>query len=216
MQGFAINVFLSCSILLPAAVAIFRIRFIDHNFYPFIFLVWLGLINEVLSIVLAYTIRNNSTNSNIYTLFEYALILFQFYKWDELTLKRYYFFVVLGLVVWTGDNLIFNSISSDNSVFRIFYSFIIIFFSINQINKTVIYEMRSLIKNASFLISISFLIYYSCKAFMEVFNIYHADESFQFIRNVLMILYVANFLSNINYAIAILCIRLKQEFIMPY
>jgi hypothetical protein len=140
----------------------------------------------------------------------------QLYKWNGSAIKRYYFFGAIGLMVWIADNLIINNVSGNNSIFRIFYSFIIAFFSIDLINKLIIYGRRSLIKNSIFLICGTFLIYYSCKAFIEVFNAFHLGLSDQFNRHVFMILYWTNLFSNIIYPIAILCMPAKQEFTMPY
>ena len=216
MNGYFINILLNHSILIPAIIGGIRFRSIAHAYYPFIFLMWLGLLNETLSLILIYTIRSNAVNSNIYVLIEYLVVLVQFYTWNNSFIKRYYFFAGLGLIVWIADNFLIHAINDNNSIFRIFYSFIIVFFSIDQINKLIINERKSLIKNAVFLICSTFFIYYSCKAFVEVFNAFDLGLSNGFNRHVFMVLYFANVLSNIVYAIAILCIPTKQEFTMPY
>ena len=217
MHGFILNVLLSYSILIPAAVGIVRFTSITQDFYPFILLIWLGLVNETVSIILAYTIKSNVVNSNIYVLLEYFLILVQFYKWNGPRNSRlYYFFALTGLSVWIADNVVINTVTENNSIFRIFYSSVITFFSIALINKVFVRERNSLIKNAMFLICSTFFIYYSCKAFVEVFNAFHLGLSKQFNRYVFMILYLANSFSNIIYAIAILCIPRKQKFTQPF
>lgn len=212
MDGFALNILLSYSVIIPAIIGIIRFTSISCIYYSFIFLIWLGFINETLSIILVYTLKSNTINSNIYVLIEYFFILFQLYKWNGSDIKKNYFFVALGLAIWIGDNLIINAGNGNNSIFRIFYSLVIVFFSINMINKLIIYERKNLLKNAIFLICISFLLYYGCKAFVEVFNAFHLGLSDIFNRNIFKILYFANLISNIMYAIAILCIPRKQEF----
>lgn len=216
MQNFALDILLNHSIIIAAFITVFRLKPIFQSYYPFIFFIWLGLVNETLSLLLIYKFRSNTANSNVYVLFEYCLILLQFYKWQGIKKAKLYVLISAGLLVWTGDNLILNSISTNNSIFRIFYSFIIVFLSIDQISKIIVNERGNLLKNAMFLICIAFLTYYGCKAFIEVFNAFHLGFSDTFNRNIFMILYFANLFSNIVYAIAILCIPTKQEFSLQY
>lgn len=216
MRGYIVNILLNHSISIAAIAGACRIKKIDSSYYPFVFLIWIGFLNETLSLILIYTIKSNTINSNIYVLFEYILILFQFYKWNGSNDRRlYYFFALTGLLVWIADNLMLNSISGNNSIFRIFYSSVITFFSINFIKKLITYEDGNLIKNAIFLICSCFFIYYSCKAFVEVFNAFHLGLSNRFNRQVFMVLYFANLFSNIVYLIAILCIPTNQEYTPP-
>ena len=216
MYSYSINILLNHSIVIAAVIAIIRFKAIIKSFHPFILFIWLGCINETVSLILIYSARSNAINSNIYVLFEYGILLFQFYKWNDSPFKKYLFFLLTGIAVWCADNVIINELNENNSIFRIFYSFVIAFFSVNQINKIIIYERRSLVSNAEFLICITFLGYYSIKAFVEVSNAFHLALSNLFYRELWMILYFVNFLSNIMYAIAILCIPKKQEFTLPY
>lgn len=216
MNDFVLHILLNHSITLAAVIAFFRFKKIGQSFHPFVFFIWLGFANETLSLILIYTIRSNAVNSNVYVLIEYIMILWQFYKWNNSAIRNYYFFAALGLVIWIADNLIINTIDGNNSLFRITYSFITVFFSIDQINKLIIYDRGGLIRSAAFQICIAFLIYYSCKTFVEVFNAFHLNISDVFSRRVFMPLYFINLLSNIIYAIAVLCIPSKREFTWRY
>jgi len=216
MNGYVLNIVFNHSISIAAIIAIIRFKAIPENFYPFIFFIWAGFVNETLSLILILTVNTNTVNSNIYVLIEYSLILLQFYKWNGYFNKRYYFLFVPGLFIWIADNLILHTISGNNSIFRIYYSFVIVLLGLNQINKLTLHESRSLIKNAIFLICMTFLIYYSCKAFVEVFNAFHLGLSDEFNRSVFMILYFANLISNLIYSIAIICIPANQESTLPF
>lgn len=188
----------------------------DNIFRPFIGLLWLGLLNEILSFFLSFTIKSNMMNSNIYVLLEYALIIYQFRRWDNLTAGAGAFFVAAGLAVWVADNFFINSIHSRSSISRIGYSFIIILFSINEINRLIVFERRSLLKNPVFLICFTFLVYYSYKAFAEVFIAFNLSLSREVYAHIALTVTVINFISNILYTIAVLCIPPKLEFTMPY
>jgi hypothetical protein len=158
----------------------------------------------------------NTFNSNLFVLLEYVAILFQFYKWNDQNGRMYYLLAGLGLAIWITDNLIINSITQNNSLFMRFYSVVILFFRIAQVNKIIIYERGSLLKNAMFIICFAFLFYYGFKAFIESFNAFHIGLRNVFLGNLWIILYFVNFISNLLYAVAILCMPTKQEFTMPY
>lgn len=216
MQGYYLFAFLNAMVAIPAIIAIVRFQLVKDFYFPFVLFIWIGCINEFLSIALAYTIGTSAANSNIYVLLEYILILIQFLKWNTISKLYAGILVTMGVIVWLTDNVIINAISESNSIFRIFYSLIIVLCSIDQLNKLIINTQKHLLKYPVFLICINFLIFYSIKAFIEVFNAYRLDFGSRFNRNVFTSFYLVNFFSNIIYAIAILCIPKKQEFTLPY
>ncbi len=155
-------------------------------------------------------------NSNIYILIEYMIILVQFAIWNRKPVAQYALYVAAGMVVWIVDNFFFHSLSANNSVFRLFYSVVIVLFSLDQFNKIVLYEKPPLGKNSVFLICTGFILFFGFKAFMESFNIFHVGLSRLFLTRLFLILSGVNLLSNLLYAYAILCIPRKQEFTLPY
>ena len=216
MHGFLLNIFLNHSVMIAAFIAAVRFKTVCKNFQPFILFIWLGFINETISLVLIYTKGYNTVNSNIYVLLESMIIFYQFYHWETISRHLYYGLLLIAFSIWTADNLVWHRLSDNNSMFRIAYSFLVIACSLKEINKLVSCERVSLIKNPVFLICTAFLIYYSCKAFVEVFNAWHLQVSHTFNREIFTILYFADFISNIIYAIALLCIPRKQVFTMQY
>jgi hypothetical protein len=109
-----------------------------------------------------------------------------------------------------------NSLTQNNSLFRAFYSLIIVFLSIDQINKLIVFEYSNLFKNAAFIICITFLFYYGCRSFVEAFNAFHVGLTAGILGNLWIIMYFVNAIANIFYAIAIICIPTKQVFTLPY
>lgn len=216
MNSFNIYVFLNYSIILAVIIAIIRFKSVLKTFYPFIFFIWLGSANETVSLLLIHKYKSNAINSNIYVLAEYLLLLWQFYKWNVNYAQNCVFSAGIGILVWIADNLLVNAIDSNNSIFRIFYSFIIVFFSIDMLNRVIVNEKNSSSKNAVFLVCIGLLIYYGFKALLEVFNAFNLGFSDMFYKNIWITLSVVNFIANIIYAIAILCIPRKQEFSLLY
>jgi hypothetical protein len=216
MSNYILGIVLNHSIIIAAILGVIALRHITRSFYPFIFLILLVLINESLSLVLIYNNGNNAVSSNIFVLFEFGLLLYQFYRWNNGRVAKYYFIAAAGIITWLLDNFILNSISQNNSLFRVAYSFVIVLFSIDLVNKIIIYEKGRLRGNAMFIICITFIFYYGCKAFVESFNIFHFGVSDSFLSNLWITLYFVNGVSNIIYAIAILCIPTREEFTLQY
>ena len=217
MHNYTLTIFLNHSIILAAVLSLVRYKVIKRSYYPFIFLIWLGLVNESISLLLAYTIRNNALNSNVFVLLEYFTVLYQFYKWNEGDGGRKYFVLAcVGVMIWTADNFIINAITQNNSLFRACSSLIIVFLTVGQLSKIIVFQRGMLLKNAMFIICITFLFYFSCKAFVESLNAFHLGLSRRVLGNLWVMLYFVNFISNLLYAIAVLCIPMKHKFISQY
>lgn len=214
MHSFLVSIVVNFSIAIPALLAVIRFKHIHRSFYPLIFLIWLGLANESLSIVMVVSTGSNTANANIFVLAEFLLLLLQFYSWNTGSSKKYILFASLGVAVWITDNLVLNTLSQNNSLFRALYSFAILLFSIEQTGKIVAWEKEPLLKNAIFIFCIAFLFYYGCKAFVEMMNAFHTGLDRQILWNFWIVMYFVNALSNIFYAIAILCIPTRKEFIL--
>lgn len=208
-------IFFNMSIALAAAIGMIRFNSFGKNMWPFLLLIWIATCNEGLSLVLMYTIRDNTVNGNIYTLLEYWLILLQFFCWSR---KKHTFFIscaCIGLLIWITDNLVFHSLKQDNSLFRVFYSFTIVFFSLSRMNARIVDSVRPLIKDSQFLICSTFAFYFSCRAFMEVFNLFHFGFSRAFEVHLFMAMSSINFICNIIYTLVLLCIPMKQQYSWP-
>jgi len=216
MHNYWLRIVFNYSIVIAAIIAIFRFKSIMADYYPFIFFIWLGLFNEILSLLLIYNYESNTVNSNLYVLVEYLLLLWQFYKWSDNGSKRYYWLAGIGIAVWIADNFIINTIFHNNSVFRVFYSFIIIFFSIDKVNNLLVFEYSNLLKHPVFITCIAFTFYYGFKAFVESFNMVHLGLNPVILKDLWIILYFVNGTANLLYAIAVLCIPKKIKFISPW
>jgi hypothetical protein len=216
MNNFPFNLFLTYSILLPAVAGIIRYKSVLKDFRPFFWLLWLGVLNETISVVSIYTVRSNTVNSNIYVFLEFCLILLLYYWWNERRARKFIVLGAIGLVVWLCDNFFINHITDNNSLFREFYSLIIVFLSIDVINRVLVYDMSEVYKNAMFLIAFAFVFYYGFKVYVESFNVLHIGLSSEMLASLWKILYFVNVVANLIFTIAVLCMPKKQKFIMPY
>lgn len=216
MFALIIDIIIGYSILIAAGIGILRFSAIAREYYPFLFLLWLGTLNETLSLVFIFTGGSNTINSNIFVLLEYLLIVHQFYYWSSNGIKKYMLLAVFGVTLWITDNLVINNISDDNSLFRAFLSFAAVFLGMDQVKRLLIYERDPLYKNSSFIICVGFLFYFGFKAFIESYNMFHPGLSPGLLRHLWIILYIVNGITNLLYALAVLWMPSKIKFTLPY
>ncbi|MHA4810889.1 hypothetical protein ACX0G9_22470 [Flavitalea flava] len=206
---------LSQSILLPLFAGLIRWRRLDKNYQPFLGLLVIGFITEIISFAL---IRGYHTSNliplNCYALVEWSLIAWQFHVWGFLRQRKSFFYVLLAFTTlfWITENLILGFINQIVPYFRFLYFFLIVILSVNKINFMITHDNRNLFRNPKFLICIGFIIYF---LFMIVYfwayqvSLFGKSE----ITNVIIFLMAyVNVLTNIIYAIAFLLIPAPQKF----
>ena len=218
MLPYHVAVILGYSIAIAAVIGLIRFGKILPANQPFVFILWFGLLNHTLSVFFIHFFGNNSVNSNIYVLAESLLYLWLFRNWGSLGKKETFFRVLIFLLVvsWMIDNLVWHKITVVNSFFRILYSFLLIFLSIEQLNKLITSARKNLLFNSTFLICIGVLIYFSYKATIEVFFFIKLKASDRFYINIFVILVFVNFFVNLIFAWATLWIPRKQKFISQH
>jgi hypothetical protein len=216
--SFPLTVTLSFSILIAAVIAIIRYKNIRKEYYPFIYLIWVGSLNEIISFILVINHHFNIINGIIYGLFESLLLLWYFKNLGVFNGKRLllYFLIILFSGIWVFDSFLSKDFGERfNSYFSIAYSFPIVLLSITAINR-LLFQEKEIIKNPAFLICIAMVIYFTYKVVVEMFWLYGLKESPTFRLNVFAILMLINFFCNLIYALAILWMRNKQAFTLQF
>ena len=209
---------LNYSILLVGIIGIIRFPEIGKSYYPFIFLVWIGCLNEMISHWLLTHGHYNIININIYMLLE-ALLLLQFLK--NISVQKgfkivYHILFLLFCLSWVFESFILNSFGAAfNSYFTVIYSFLIVILSINTINNILIRE-KHVLRNSKFLILIGIIIFFTYRIITEIFTFYGIESSANFLTKVYAIMVWINMLTNLIYALAILWMQKKQVFTLPY
>lgn len=203
------------SVILAAVIAGLRINRIDPLFYPFILLIWRGLMSEIVSMFIVQHHQSNAVNANVYVLLESLIIVWQFHKWKLFGQNAPYAVILMSIyiLVWIADNFILSRIIYFNSYFRILYSFVTVLLSISMVNKLIFSESKTLLRSPIFLIMIAFIVYYTYKVLVEAFWIYGLNSSDHFRISVYNILHVINLISNLLYALAVVWIPKKKEFL---
>lgn len=205
------------SVLIAAVIALIRFSKIDKRYYPFLYCLWIGSANELLSFYLVF-IRKASTmiNTNIYVLLE-SLLLTWFFKEIRLFKKESTFFLIAGFLVtvWITENFVIHSITLYSTYFRIAASFLIVFMGIHAANSFLFANRQNLLQDATFLLCIAFIIYFTYKAFVLAFTIYGAGRKSNFLLNIHIIMIYVNLATNLLYALAVLWMPRKIRYLQP-
>ncbi len=206
------------SILLPLVVSILRYKKIGSIYLPFILLIWIGCLNELVGEIVVSKGYSNAVSSNIYSLIEAIIILWLFRQMDAPRfIKKIFHYVALGFcIVWTLENVFIGKFGVYfNSYFNMVSGFVIVLISINAINEILVKE-KDLLKNPLFLLCTGFIIYFTYRTLIEAFWIYGQDIGEQFMSKVFSIHSWINLVCNIIFALAILWMQKRQAFTLRY
>lgn len=216
-MNYQLSVIFSFSITIAAVIGWIRFKKINPTYYPFLICVWVGLLNEILSYIIAHTGHSTAVNNNIYVLAESLLFTWQFKNWGLFQRSKYLFVGILVSfsIFWYVESFFVPRITYITSYFRVFYSFVIILMSINIINELLIRERTNMLKSSAFLICTAFVIYYTYKVIVGVFWLYGLGGSRQFRISIVSILIYINLLTNLIYALAVLWMPTKHRFSLP-
>ena len=207
------TILLSASILIPAIIAAFRYPQISFVYKPFIYLLWIGCLAEILAIYFAYVYHNNVIVGTIYRLCESLCLLWFFHHLSIFNnqKKLLFFLTAAFIVIWFLDVFFKKRIYNATFYFDIAYALVIVLLSIAVINKLLFVE-KDLLRNATFLICVGLIIFFTYQIIQRMFGLFGLRDSVDFRRNVQRILSVINCLSNLIYAVAVASMRKRQPF----
>jgi hypothetical protein len=205
------------SILIAAVVGMLRYPRVTADSRPFFYVVWIALINEILSEVFTSTLHSTAINCNFYVLIEALLYCWLFYNWGSLIRNPVKLRLLLLFIcmVWIVDNLLLHSLRQTNSLFRIVSSFVLVFLAIDQINQIITMDRSRLLTNARFLVSTGVVIFFTYRAIIETFYWIRLPFSDLFFHNVYLIMDYVNLFVNLIFGLAALWIPTRQKFMLP-
>lgn len=204
----------SYSVGIGAIIGLIRCKTLPQAYLPFILLLWLGFLNEIVTTIIINEGYSNAINNNIYVLAESFLILWLFKNWALFNnnIKSLVAILFMYIIAWLCVNFIFFSIKSFSSYFNILYSLTTVLMSIHMINRLILEEKRKLIKSSIFLVAIGFIVFYTYNSLVEIFWVYGLNASKDFRIDVYRIMTYINLIVNLIYAIAVLWIPKKREY----
>lgn len=208
----------SYSIAAAVTIALARIRKIHRSYRPFVCILFAALLAEVASFLLIHLFRmGNALACNMLGLAEGLLWLWQFRIWDKRHNPNILYRLLVAVIstVWVFENIILARIDTFSSTYSILYSFILVFLSINQLNRLIIEETGNLFFDSKFLICSGTILFYTYRIFIESFYLFEMEQCDVFLSNVFIILAIVNLLVNLLFALATLWIPSRQKFSPP-
>lgn len=196
----------AASIGIPLVAILFHIRRIGNRYMPFAFYLTIGAANEWLSFYLIRNHQSNIVNSNIYSLLEYGLLLWLFFRVTPQKLSWRLLYVLTGVVIWLLDNFYLHSIRDDNSYFRIFACLTISWLSIEHINLTVFSDRITAYRKTDLLLGIGLFVFFAYSAFLRCFYVVSVGLHISFYMQLWLILSIVNLIANLIFMFAILWI----------
>lgn len=195
---------LSESIIIPILVGIIYLKRISRAYYPFLLLLLIGAVNELLSaIVINVFGLRNAISIKIYSLIECCLILYQLYVWrnSKKLFKTYLFIIIICVLVWIIENIFWLKGNLHGPYFMMGYAFFIVLLSINQINIIMVRPQETLSKNPIMVFCISFIIFFTYQIIYQT-ALYQSEGTHGYNGIYTGFAYI-NFATNILYAIAL-------------
>jgi hypothetical protein len=216
-MSFELNAAFSLSIMVGAVIGWCRVRKSDPAFFPFLLLLTVGLLNEVISIILIRQGRQNVFNYNLYGLVEALLLAWQFLRWGLFKGARrlYYSLQVLFVSLWVAESLL-RSFKVFNSYFIMLHSFLLVLMSISMINRVSLRETLPLWRQPVFLICTGLVIYHDYAVVVEAFWIFGLNYSDGFRIRIYEILSYINLFTNLLFAFAIIWIPTRLRYILQH
>lgn len=206
------------SIFLAILISILRFKMIGDAYYPFIYLLWIGGCNEILSAYLLSHNYYNVYNTNLYSLLEGLLLLWFFRNTSILDRVKmlFPFLIVLFIVTWAIDNFFIGTFGLNfNMYFNIISGLSIVLISINIIND-ILMKDREILTSPTFLLCIGFVIYFTYRILVDAFLLYGQGIGEGFMSKVYAIHTWINLLCNLIYALAVLWMQRRQAFTLRY
>ncbi len=208
----------SLSIWIAALLSLARFHSIRKEYLPFVLLVWLAALTEIITLILLNKGLPNIISSNVYNLLEALLLLIFFNKLGVFESRKVVYYVLLATfaVTWVLDNFVFHPFGTAfNSYFIIVYSAPVVILGIHTINGLLIKE-KKILRNAAFFICLALIIYFTYNIIIETFYLYGLQLSGKVTAKIYDIHSWINLLCNLIDALAILWMRKKQAYTLQY
>lgn len=195
-----------------------RFQKVHSSYFPFLLLIWLAAINEVLHFSLMKFGVNAVMVTNVFNLLESLLLLWQFKKWrlfqnDE---KLYVVLQYLFVISWVVDLYFISGFRGYNICSQVLYAFTIVFMSENMINRLLIKVRKNLLMHPIFIICSGFFIFFTLLVVANIFWVFGLRSDAYFHFNIDYILLLTNLFCNLIYIVAILWMPRKQAFSLQY
>lgn len=195
-------------------VALFFNKRLRSRYLPVLILLAVGVANDLYSVALVFAGKDNTVNGNVYVLIDLLIIVWFFLR---LACSRRNYFLIgvaaIGILVWIYDNMILHSIDTNNSLYRMTASALIVLMSLEKLSDITLFNGPDKVLRTDVLIVVGLLVYYCFKTFIESFHVFHMRINKSFYVSLWLILATIRIITYILFSLAILWAPKRTEFI---
>jgi len=211
--------------LIPFVTGLTRFKKMDPAYYSLVFIFGAATIAEFARFVMIYLYYTRNQEEifrsyigyNIYVLAIGLLYTHLFFKWGNFG-KQVWLYRALMIslpLVWTLEHFVVygNQVHAQTMVYRLYYAFLLCLYAIQHINRLLVSERGSLLRNASFLVCFCILFFFLPYIITEGIFLFKPKVSLQFGDAVFLFRSIANPINYLIFTIAVLWIPPKKNFI---
>lgn len=206
----------TCSLtdFLPCVIRIKKFKLTHEKYHSFIIYLSIAAFVGINGILLIIFRQYNSARilSNCFVLFEGISFIFIFFKW-EVFKKKFILFTLITFfsLTWIIENLVINSTSNINSLYRVIYSTFTVLLAIKLFQHEYSNNLKYSLKDPLVVISAMLIINYSYRAIFESLYLFNLDFSNDFYSDAFNIFVILNVVSNCTFTYAISCMDLRKR-----
>ena len=217
-MNFWIFVGLSAAVVLPAIGSLFRCRQVEGGYVPFFLLLWAGTLNEALKLFLLLNQRGHAVTSNVFSLVQVLLLVWQFRNWDLFGGRRALFMPVQAAVVlaWLASTLFSPQPKGFNTLFHFFSSLLLTLMALSVLSRQIIRNRGPLLKDSVFLVSGSVALFFAYASLAEALWLAGLHRRALFQLWVAILFSCVNFFTNLVFLLAVLWIPKKRPYLLRY
>ena len=219
MNEAKIDLLLLVTAALPALAGALRYRKADSRYRPFLWYVFISLLNELaVGLVNLYygykPVPFQIIDMQLFNLFECIVLLTQFHYWGRLQKPRNIYLVIMALLIllWLGESFIFKGLTSFKNIFLLTYSFVLALLSVSTINDTVVNAHVPVNRNPVFIICSGLMILFIYTIIVFTFLLAGIRDKL-LLKNIFSIFTYVNILVNLIYTAGIFYVPLKAKHI---
>ena len=155
-----------------ALISCFRFGRISSELYPFIFLIWISVIQAFLFPQFLTPDLSGMQSASPLALVDVLLVSWQFSKWKGTGSRKRSAVIALLVASYVALYVLRTTIPGSVLFFWITVSLLAVFASINQVTAILLRPGAAFLKTPRFVISLTFVLYFTCIAITCVLQLY--------------------------------------------
>jgi hypothetical protein len=214
-MDFETHVLFSFTAGIAAMIGWIRIRKTDPAFFPFILLLTIGFVTELISFAVMKKGYSNALFYNLFVLTEALLVTQLFYRLGLFQHKKaFYLLQFFYVLFWVCEYVYRWNATVFLSFFIVLFSSILVFQAIDLMHRVLFTTPHQLYTNPVFLICMGLIVYFTYTILVEIFWFYGLNQSRVFRQRIYEVFSYINLFTNILFILATLWIPLKREYIL--